>query len=378
MKKKLTILFMLVLFQSYGQSTVIPDANFEQALIDLGLDTILDGMVLTSNINAVDSLSVSHKNIANLTGIEDFDALTFLLCGSNQMDSLNLSMNQNLKYLDCQGNPLTKLILSGASALESLGCSSTLLTSLDLSQNSNLKFLTCTYTPLTVLDLSANLLLIELECHHNQLTSLNIHGLNSLVQVDCRGNTDLTSLQITQNQSLTHLTTHGNPLTSLDISGAPNLTNLLCDSNQLTTIDFSNNPELYAMRCCYSSITSLDFSHNPNLVNLFCHTNNLNCVNLRGTSLYFLDLTMNPYLSCIEVDDVNYANSNWSSDIPPTATFSTNCNNGCTNGLENVEYEKKQLIRIVDAMGRKTENEPNTILIYVYSDGTTEKMFQIE
>ena len=51
MKKSFTIL-LLIPFLGFGQ-TLIPDANFEQALINLGYDTILDGTVTTANINTV-------------------------------------------------------------------------------------------------------------------------------------------------------------------------------------------------------------------------------------------------------------------------------------------------------------------------------------
>ena len=38
----------------------------------------------------------------------------------------------------------------------------------------------------------------------------------------------------------------------------------------------------------------------------------------------------------------------------------------------------KSLIRIVDLLGREAEKKTNTILLYIYSDGTTEKVFKIE
>ncbi|MFT6983055.1 MAG: hypothetical protein ACJAUD_001826 [Crocinitomicaceae bacterium] len=38
----------------------------------------------------------------------------------------------------------------------------------------------------------------------------------------------------------------------------------------------------------------------------------------------------------------------------------------------------KSLVKIVDAMGRETEEKPNTILIYIYSDGTSERVFRVE
>jgi len=74
----------------FGQ-TYVPDDNFEQALINLGYDTVLDDSVLTSNINTITTLDVSFQNIADLTGIEDFTALTTLWCYYNQLTSLRIN-----------------------------------------------------------------------------------------------------------------------------------------------------------------------------------------------------------------------------------------------------------------------------------------------
>ena len=56
----------------------MPDDNFEQALINLGYDNVLDDYVITANINTVTSIDVNFNSIADLTGIEDFTALTDL------------------------------------------------------------------------------------------------------------------------------------------------------------------------------------------------------------------------------------------------------------------------------------------------------------
>ncbi|WP_147099473.1 NHL repeat-containing protein [Vicingus serpentipes] len=49
-------------------------------------------------------------------------------------------------------------------------------------------------------------------------------------------------------------------------------------------------------------------------------------------------------------------------------------------GLKTISTEttKKELIKIIDIMGRYIKDQPNTLLIYVYSDGTTEKVFRVE
>ena len=114
MKKLLLLLFLGFTLVGFSQTTLIPDPNFEQALIDLGYDTApIDGQVLTANISSVTSLDVSlNFDITDLTGIEDFTALATLRCYNNQLTSLDLSNNNALTNLDCSNNQLTSLDVS--------------------------------------------------------------------------------------------------------------------------------------------------------------------------------------------------------------------------------------------------------------------------
>ncbi|HEX9600729.1 MAG TPA: hypothetical protein VF985_04515, partial [Mariniflexile sp.] len=73
--------FILFGFVGFSQNTAIPDPYFEQALIDLGLDSApLNGFVPTANISSVTSLGIPVKSISDLTGIEAFTSLMFLDC----------------------------------------------------------------------------------------------------------------------------------------------------------------------------------------------------------------------------------------------------------------------------------------------------------
>ena len=49
------------------EKTYVPDDNFEQTLIDLGYDDVMDNYVNSSNINQVTVLEISDKNISDLT-----------------------------------------------------------------------------------------------------------------------------------------------------------------------------------------------------------------------------------------------------------------------------------------------------------------------
>lgn len=54
------------------------------------------------------------------------------------------------------------------------------------------------------------------------------------------------------------------------------------------------------------------------------------------------------------------------------------CTYEAFSGITELNSSQRSLLRIVDLMGRETEPKPNTLLIYVYSDGTVEKVLRVE
>ena len=121
--------------------TYIPDNLFEQALIDIGLDDVLDDYVLTSNINTLTSLYVAFEGIIDLTGIEDFSALESLFCNNNNLSTLDVSNNTALTFLACYTNNLSSLDLSNNTALTFLSCANNNLSSLNVKNGNNLNML---------------------------------------------------------------------------------------------------------------------------------------------------------------------------------------------------------------------------------------------
>ena len=159
MKKLLFLVLLLSNFFGFAQYTLIPDANFEKALISLGIDIgTPDGRVLTANVRGITSLSIADTDSTNLTGIQDFVSLIELQCPRNKLTSLDLSKNTSLTLLSCWGNNLT---------------------SLDLSKNTSLTYLSCFQNQLTSLDISKNSLMSQLYCSWNELTSLNLKNGNN-------------------------------------------------------------------------------------------------------------------------------------------------------------------------------------------------------
>jgi Leucine-rich repeat (LRR) protein len=173
--------------------------------------------------------------------------------------------------------------------------------------------------------------LTDLYVRKNQLTSINVSKNTKLLYLDI-GYNQLTNLNTKSNVLLTSLVCQQNQITSLDVSKNVLLEELMCHYNNLTAIDVSLNPELYMLDCLYNQITSVDISKNPKITELACENNQLTYLNLKNGNNINLDLTYsnfvnNPNLTCIEVDDVDYANSNWSGIKDTTATFSSTCKN---------------------------------------------------
>ncbi len=343
MKHLLTIIFILIKFTLFAQNTYVPDNNFEQALIDLGYDDVLDDYVLTANINTITYLNIKLKNIADLTGIEDFVALTELYCSNNQLTSLDMSANTNLTKLNCSSNQLTNIDVLANNDLSFLFCYNNQLVSLDVSQNNALTMLDCGNNLLPNIDVSANTYLTELYCHYNQLTSIDVSANTDLIRLTCKRN-QLTGLDISANTSLTHLSCDNNQLTSLDLSTNTSLIYLHCYENQLTSIDVSANTALISFFCGNNQLTSIDVSANTALISFFCGNNQLTSIDLSAnTSLvelwcYYNQLTSldirngnnlnledfyaqeNPDLTCIFVDNASYSQTNWT-NIDATSTF---------------------------------------------------------
>lgn len=110
-KTTLTVFFLFLISTSFSQTVAIPDANFEQSLIDLKIDSdgVINQSVLQSDVIAVTSLDVSSKKIKDLTGIEAFTSLVTLICHTNELTELDLSKNTKLFNLNCDNNFLTTL-----------------------------------------------------------------------------------------------------------------------------------------------------------------------------------------------------------------------------------------------------------------------------
>jgi hypothetical protein len=373
--KNILLLFcyFLLLQQGLAQYTLVPDPNFEQALIDLGIDSegTLDGQFLTADALDVIVLDVRYKNINDLTGLEAFVDLHDLLASNNNLTTIDLSVlpstmwtirlnNNNFSILDLTpltnvvnlflgGDNLTTLSVPNLPNLFSLAINNVpLMTSLSIGNCPNLYVLQIVNTSFEIIDLSPLPNLGRLDCYDSQIQSLDFTNNPNLEEVYASNsslssinlpnnpnleildidNCQLTELDVTNCTSLWYLSCGTNSLTNLDLTGNILLEEVRCWENQLTTLDLSQNPNINLVSCFDNLITAINLTNTFNLDTLGCHINpleeliNINdCENLRtlysvDTQLSNLDLSQNPLLFNVTLDDnpnlefVNLKNGN--------------------------------------------------------------------
>ncbi|MDP2069024.1 MAG: hypothetical protein Q8K04_08665, partial [Lutibacter sp.] len=196
--------------ENCGDYAYIPDANFEQALIDLGFDSdgVLNSLILKSDAASIIHLNVNEKNISSLSGIEHFTNLQYLYCNNNLLTTLNLGDKPNLINLDCGRNALTSIDVSNYPKLINLDIWNNQLLSLDVSQNLQLEALIIFTNKLTSLDISVNSKLKFMNFANNKLVNLNIANGNNInflrpewatYSFDARNNPALMCIQVDAN-----------------------------------------------------------------------------------------------------------------------------------------------------------------------------------
>ena len=239
---------------TYCVYTAVPDTNFEAALEALGYDDISgDGQVPTAIIEAVTSLNVSNNGITDLTGIEDFIALTTLNVSDNTLGTIGITNNINLQILSVSGCSLTSLDISQNIALQELYANSNFLTSLDTNTNTLLKSIVLYGNLIATADFSTNTVLETLDLFQNNLTTLDVSNNTILEALFCDDN-ELTGLNL-QNGNNTSLA-------SFNATNNAGLSCILVDDVAYATTNLTNidgGVTFSSTYCRYTAIPDANF-----------------------------------------------------------------------------------------------------------------------
>ena len=362
--------------------TYVPDDNFEQRLIDLFFDDILDDYVLTENINSAEELYINNSNISDLTGIEDFINLKTLNCNFNP-DLLSLDLSNNSELLSVSSNQIW-------------GTENGNLEYIDVSNCPNLETLTCLHTQVSSIDVSNSPNLIVLNIGHNTIETINIAN-NILLETIIIDNNLIGEIDVTNNPYIS----------VLDISDNPNLQYADIRSGNNTNITgfySTGNGSLYCINvdnCEYSTnnwTNIMDQHYFSEDCNSACGDN----IIINPNDIVWLDsdwedFDWDTYWDDLDLGNiVNWENIPWDliieSDMQPEDLIYYIINqNTVLNGMpfiwdEFIDFfnqssvfertKNKTVIKIIDVLGRF--KKMNTLHIIIYNDGSVEKKYMIK
>ena len=141
-------------------------------------------------------------------------------------------------------------------------------------------------------------------CFNNQLTTANISGLNFLKTIDCSINPLMSSVNLSNLNSLETLYVENGNLVTLNLNSITSIKNLFCTDNNLTTLDVSGFTNLISLYCSQNNLSTLDISNCTNLNILNCTQNNLSSLFIKNGKIEnSLAFSGNANLNYVCVDD---------------------------------------------------------------------------
>lgn len=419
--------------EANGMGNGVPNDDYVTTANISGVSSLICGGYSISDMTGIEdftSLSTLYCFDNNLTALDVTNApgLSDLRCYNNDILALDLSNCNFLSTLLCFNNSLTSIDLSNNTFLTDLSIYDNFLSNLDVTNNTQLSMFMCYDNQITSLDLSQNSNLLNFRCHENQLTTLDVSNCTNLASLYCQDNL-LTSLNVSNTTVLTDLRCYGNDLATLDVSDCASLGLILCNDNQLSFLNVTQNPMLTDLYCGNNGMTCLQ-ANNGQDINLDCANNNLDCatvvnpfwtnanatydvgVSFDVACFFTLDNDVDQdgtSLTAVQ-DDATYqwldCNDNYAvidetgQTLNPTATGSyaveitwmDPCGgyhvdtSSChffyvapdNTSLDELNIGGAELLKIVDLMGREVKPTANTTLIYIYSDGTIEKVYALK
>ncbi len=143
------------------------------------------------------------------------------------------------------------------------------------------EYLTIPYANLTTIDISGNQTLTTFYCYSSGLNNLDVTKNPNIKILGCMGN-NLTAIDLSNNPNLEELAINSNKITSLDLSNCTKLKKVTANNNELSAISFTNNKKLESILIHMNKLTSLDVSNLDYLKKINCASNQLTNLNVDG------------------------------------------------------------------------------------------------
>ncbi|WP_258100674.1 leucine-rich repeat domain-containing protein [Marinoscillum pacificum] len=298
--------------------------------------------------NSVTQLHYGGNPITSTFDISAFTGLTSLDATGGTFATVDLSQFDDLNYYSCLNCDIETIDLSGNTKLSQLYISDNNLSTIDLSANSRLQIVDIARNELTRLDVSSLVDLNLLRANDNALLSLNANNGNTISMFYAQNNPDLECISVTYPEFAPLYSTIGSsagfstdcainfidenleeallnhiPAIDQDASGSISIAEAYAFTSNLnlSSKDISNMSGL----SFFTEVPEMDLSDNHlNWFVMDLSDLSVTDLNLSGNELKFvrfhdvasgnltnLSLDDNADLTCVNVNDLAYANANW-------------------------------------------------------------------
>jgi Leucine-rich repeat (LRR) protein len=340
--------------------------------LNLGSNTnytslILSGNNLTSfdatNLTVLQTLNLSNNSLTTID-ISGLTQLAMLNLSNNNLTSLDFSTTTGLVEIYLNNNELVSLNLRNGdngsmtdiSVEDNSGLNCVLVddedivntATVDFDQQTTFSSTFCDYTLIPDANFEARLEALGYDdiSGDGQVPTELIEGVSSL-DIDAQNITDLTGIEdfaaldelyaddnnitavdFSNNTLLRRLFLRNNSIAVLDLTANSRIQRLLVENNGMTDLNVTGLTNLDSFFAAGNNLTSLDLSSNTRMKILGLGSNNLSFLNMRNGNngnITIWQTVNNPNLTCVLVDDVAYADANFTNRDPQTIYSDTFC-----------------------------------------------------
>lgn len=379
-------------------------------LIGIGAFKNAIGLKLTradiSEINFPEGLSLEWIGINNLSGSFSISTgllenLKYLELTEVSMSSLDITENFKLEELILYEVPIYSLDLSKSDSLKVLEANSTNLLGIDMSNLYNIESLLVIRSLITDLNITNSPILKFVRVVDNALLDSLLIEDTKLNQLTCDGNPQLRTFHVSSTDSLWSFICynnfglekiilndlHGENLSSFILNENvalkelriqnSNVRSIYANDNSISQFSIENCPNLTSLLLLDNNLEVVDVSSLSALTHLHLDRNNLVSLNVANGSnaiISYIGLEDNIDLSCVQVDDPEWSEVNWSF-IPEGVSLSTDCSLITSTDAEIIAESK--VIGYYNTLGQKVDSKLKDQLVLIkYSDGSTKRVFR--
>jgi len=203
----------------------------------------------TNYYTQLETLAISNQLLTSISGIGVTNLMYLILEDNPSLSSITISDLPNLKYIIFRNNNLSgTLNLSSRTPLFLLTVADNNITSLNVTGNTGLTtlytYLNPNLTVITGLNTCTNMNGLQVWNCNLVGATFDISALTSLVILQISGNSNLSTLDVTNNTLLRELYCQDDNLSTLDVTNNTALTILAANGNLLTSLNLTNNTKL--------------------------------------------------------------------------------------------------------------------------------------